>query len=141
MALRRQRPGERESAFDPAGELGVGLDVRGVDPEPARHSAPTHLHRGRARPGDELVRLVGIDADEEAALAARGNRHVAADEEAFKAPLREQYETQGSPYYATARLWDDGIIDPADTRRILGMALDVCATVPLGEPRLGLFRM
>ena len=65
----------------------------------------------------------------------------AEDEEAFKAPLREQYETQGSPYYATARLWDDGIIDPADTRRILGMALDVCAGVPLAEPRLGLFRM
>lgn len=63
------------------------------------------------------------------------------DEEDFKAPLREQYETQGSPYYATARLWDDGIIDPADTRRLLGMALDVCAAVPLGEPRLGLFRM
>ncbi|WP_028047562.1 carboxyl transferase domain-containing protein [Cellulomonas sp. URHE0023] len=63
------------------------------------------------------------------------------DEEAFKAPLREQYETQGSPYYATARLWDDGIIDPADTRRVLGMALDVCAGVPLPEPRLGLFRM
>ncbi|HWJ85532.1 MAG TPA: carboxyl transferase domain-containing protein [Cellulomonas sp.] len=70
-----------------------------------------------------------------------GDEWSAADEEAFKAPLREQYETQGSPYYATARLWDDGIIDPADTRRVLGMALDVCATVPLGEPRLGLFRM
>ncbi|WP_028049000.1 carboxyl transferase domain-containing protein [Cellulomonas sp. URHD0024] len=70
-----------------------------------------------------------------------GDSWSAADEEAFKAPLREQYETQGSPYYATARLWDDGIIDPADTRRILGMALDVCARVPLGEPRLGLFRM
>ena len=70
-----------------------------------------------------------------------GDDWSAQDEEAFKAPLREQYETQGSPYYATARLWDDGIIDPADTRRVLGMALDVCATVPLGEPRLGLFRM
>ncbi|ROS27858.1 carboxyl transferase domain-containing protein [Cellulomonas sp. PhB150] len=70
-----------------------------------------------------------------------GDGWSAEDEEAFKAPLREQYETQGSPYYATARLWDDGIIDPADTRRVLGMALDVCATVPLGEPRLGLFRM
>ena len=59
-----------------------------------------------------------------------GDEWSAQDEEAFKAPLREQYETQGSPYYSTARLWDDGIIDPADTRRVLGMALDVCATRP-----------
>ncbi|EYR64486.1 methylcrotonoyl-CoA carboxylase [Actinotalea ferrariae CF5-4] len=74
-------------------------------------------------------------------LEARGEEWSAEDEEAFRAPLREQYETQGNPYYATARLWDDGIIDPADTRRVLGMALDVCATVPLPEPRFGLFRM
>ena len=45
------------------------------------------------------------------------------EEEAFKAPIREQYERQGHPYYATARLWDDGVIDPADTRRVLGLAL------------------
>ncbi|MEZ0447411.1 carboxyl transferase domain-containing protein [Cellulomonas sp. ICMP 17802] len=70
-----------------------------------------------------------------------GDDWSAEDEEAFRAPIREQYETQGSPYYATARLWDDGIIDPADTRRVLGMALDVCAGVPLPEPRFGLFRM
>jgi 3-methylcrotonyl-CoA carboxylase beta subunit len=74
-------------------------------------------------------------------LEARGEEWSADDEEAFRAPVREQYETQGSPYYATARLWDDGIIDPADTRRVLGMALDVCATTPLPEPRFGLFRM
>lgn len=74
-------------------------------------------------------------------LEGRGETWSAEDEEAFRAPLRDQYETQGSPYYSTARLWDDGIIDPADTRRVLGMALDVCATVPLAEPRLGLFRM
>ena len=63
------------------------------------------------------------------------------DDEEFKAPIREQYETQGSPYYATARLWDDGIIDPADTRRVLGLALDVCSRTPLAQPRFGLFRM
>ncbi|WP_225754398.1 carboxyl transferase domain-containing protein [Actinotalea sp. Marseille-Q4924] len=74
-------------------------------------------------------------------LEARGEEWSAADEEDFRTPIREQYETQGNPYYATARLWDDGIIDPADTRRVLGMALDVCATVPLPEPRFGLFRM
>jgi 3-methylcrotonyl-CoA carboxylase beta subunit len=64
-----------------------------------------------------------------------------AEEEAFKAPIREQYETQGSPYYSTARLWDDGIIDPADTRRVLGMGLAVAAHAPTPAPSYGVFRM
>jgi 3-methylcrotonyl-CoA carboxylase beta subunit len=64
-----------------------------------------------------------------------------AEEEAFKAPIREQYETQGSPYYSTARLWDDGIIDPADTRRVLGMGLAAAANAPIPEPSYGIFRM
>jgi 3-methylcrotonyl-CoA carboxylase beta subunit len=59
----------------------------------------------------------------------------------FKDRIREQYETQGSPYYATARLWDDGVIDPADTRRVLGMALAVTARTPVPEPSYGIFRM
>ncbi len=62
-------------------------------------------------------------------------------EAAFKAPILAQYEDQGSPYYSTARLWDDGVIDPADTRTILGLALDVCARTPLPETSFGLFRM
>ena len=74
-------------------------------------------------------------------VEARGGEWAASDEAAFRSALVDQYETQGSPYYSSARLWDDGIIDPADTRRVLGMALDVCAGVPLSEPRLGLFRM
>ncbi|MDM7856278.1 carboxyl transferase domain-containing protein [Cellulomonas alba] len=74
-------------------------------------------------------------------VEARGDSWSAAEEESFRAGLREQYETQGSPYWSTARLWDDGVIDPADTRRVLGMALDVCARVPLPEPGFGLFRM
>jgi 3-methylcrotonyl-CoA carboxylase beta subunit len=57
------------------------------------------------------------------------------------AQLREQYEHQGRPLYATARLWDDGIIDPRDTRRVLAMALDACAGAPLGELGYGVFRM
>jgi 3-methylcrotonyl-CoA carboxylase beta subunit len=65
----------------------------------------------------------------------------AEEEEAFKAPIREQYETQGSPYYSTARLWDDGIIDPADTRRVLGMGLAAAANAPISEPSYGIFRM
>ncbi len=64
-----------------------------------------------------------------------------AEEEAFKAPIREQYETQGSPYYSTARLWDDGVIDPADTRRVLGMGLEVASQVPVPAPSYGVFRM
>jgi 3-methylcrotonyl-CoA carboxylase beta subunit len=63
------------------------------------------------------------------------------DDEEFKAPIRQQYETQGSPYYASARLWDDGVIDPADTRRVLGMGLAVAAQAPVPEPSYGIFRM
>jgi 3-methylcrotonyl-CoA carboxylase beta subunit len=61
--------------------------------------------------------------------------------EAFKAPIRDQYEDQGSPYYATARIWDDGVIDPADTRRVLGLALATSGDAPLGPVRYGVFRM
>ncbi|MGP5015219.1 carboxyl transferase domain-containing protein [Glutamicibacter ardleyensis] len=74
-------------------------------------------------------------------IEASGGSWSAEDEEAFKAPIREQYESQGNPYYSTARLWDDGVIDPADTRRVLGLALDVCARQPLPETQFGLFRM
>ncbi|GAA4785590.1 carboxyl transferase domain-containing protein [Microbacterium gilvum] len=65
------------------------------------------------------------------------------DEEqaAFEAPIRERYERQGSPYYSTARLWDDGVIDPADTRRVLALALDVVGQAPLPGIRHGVFRM
>jgi 3-methylcrotonyl-CoA carboxylase beta subunit len=65
----------------------------------------------------------------------------AADEEAFKAPIREQYERQGNPYYATARLWDDGVIDPAQTRRVLGLSLAVTRNAPVLPTRFGVFRM
>jgi 3-methylcrotonyl-CoA carboxylase beta subunit len=74
-------------------------------------------------------------------VESRGERWSSDDEDAFRAPIRDQFETQGSPYYSTARLWDDGIIDPADTRTILGLALDVVAATPLPEPAFGLWRM
>jgi len=64
-----------------------------------------------------------------------------AEQEAFKAPIRAQYETQGHPYYASARLWDDGIIDPSDTRACLALGLAACANAPIDEPRFGVFRM
>ncbi|MDQ3716416.1 MAG: methylcrotonoyl-CoA carboxylase, partial [Actinomycetota bacterium] len=63
------------------------------------------------------------------------------DEESFKDPIRDQYELQGHPYYATARLWDDGVIDPRDTRTVLGLALSACANAPLEDVGYGVFRM
>jgi len=75
------------------------------------------------------------------AMNARGEDWPAEDEAAFKAPIREQYETRGHPYYATARMWDDGIIDPVDTRRVLGLALAVAANAPVESGRFGVFRM
>ena len=69
-------------------------------------------------------------------LEARGEDWPAEDEEAFKAPIRDQYEHQGHPYYATARLWDDGVIDPAETRTVLGLALSACANAPLDDAAL-----
>ncbi|MGH8110326.1 MAG: carboxyl transferase domain-containing protein [Rhodanobacteraceae bacterium] len=63
------------------------------------------------------------------------------EEDAFKTPIREQYERQGSPYYSSARLWDDGIIDPADTRRVLGLAISASMNAPIEPGRYGVFRM
>jgi 3-methylcrotonyl-CoA carboxylase beta subunit len=63
------------------------------------------------------------------------------DEEAFKAPIREQYERQGHPYYSSARLWDDGVIDPADTRRVVALSLAAALNAPIPETRFGTFRM
>jgi len=65
----------------------------------------------------------------------------AAEQEAFKQPIRDQYEAQGNPYYSTARLWDDGVIDPADTRRVLGLSLSAAANAPLAPVGYGVFRM
>ena len=65
----------------------------------------------------------------------------AAEEEAFKQPIREQYERQGHPYYASARLWDDGVIDPIETRRVLTLCLAAVRNAPEQETRFGLFRM
>jgi 3-methylcrotonyl-CoA carboxylase beta subunit len=65
----------------------------------------------------------------------------AEEEERFKAPIRQQYEDQGNPYYSTARLWDDGVIDPADTRTVLGLALSVVGRAPLESVSYGVFRM
>jgi 3-methylcrotonyl-CoA carboxylase beta subunit len=65
----------------------------------------------------------------------------AEEEEKFKAPIRQQYEDQGNPYYSTARLWDDGVIDPVDTRTVLGLALSIVGQAPLESVSYGVFRM
>jgi 3-methylcrotonyl-CoA carboxylase beta subunit len=70
-----------------------------------------------------------------------GDSWSAEDEEAFKEPIRAQYEDQGNPYYSTARLWDDGVIDPMDTRTVLGLALSTAANAPLDPVSYGIFRM
>jgi 3-methylcrotonyl-CoA carboxylase beta subunit len=74
-------------------------------------------------------------------METRGEDWPAEDEERFKDPIRAAYEEKGSPYYATARLWDDGVIDPLDTRRVVGLALGVCALAPLEPISRGVFRM
>jgi 3-methylcrotonyl-CoA carboxylase beta subunit len=88
------------------------------------------------------ARISVMGGDQAAAVLAEVRR---ADDpvpvEEFKDGIRRQYDTQGSPYYSTARLWDDGVIDPADTRRVLGMGLAVASHAPVPEPSYGVFRM
>jgi 3-methylcrotonyl-CoA carboxylase beta subunit len=75
------------------------------------------------------------------ALRARGEDWSARDEDAFRKPIREQYERQGHPYYASARLWDDGIIDPVDTRMVLGLGISAALNAPIEKTAFGVFRM
>ena len=74
-------------------------------------------------------------------MTSRGQDWPAEDEEKFKAPIRAQYETQGHPYYASARLWDDGIIDPVETRNVLGLSISASLNAPIEKTRFGVFRM
>ncbi len=74
-------------------------------------------------------------------IEAKGGKWSAEEEEAFKKPLLEQYERQGHPYYASARLWDDGVVDPADTRRLLGLAISASLNAPVEDTKFGVFRM
>ncbi len=74
-------------------------------------------------------------------IEADGGQWSEAEEEAFKQPIRTQYEAEGNPYYATARLWDDGIIAPAETRRVLALAFSAALNAPIPPTRFGVFRM
>jgi len=74
-------------------------------------------------------------------VEAKGGAWPKDEEEAFKAPIRDQYERQGHPYYASARLWDDGVIEPQETRMVLGLALSAALNAPIEPTRFGVFRM
>jgi 3-methylcrotonyl-CoA carboxylase beta subunit len=74
-------------------------------------------------------------------IEGRGGSWSKEEEDAFKAPIRDQYERQGHPYYATARLWDDGVIDPADTRTCLALGLSASLNAPIAQTKFGVFRM
>ena len=73
-------------------------------------------------------------------LARAGKELTSEEEHAIADPVLAKYETEGSPYYSTARLWDDGVIDPADTRKVLGLGLSVSYNAPVADPRFGVFR-
>jgi acetyl-CoA carboxylase carboxyltransferase component len=75
------------------------------------------------------------------ALRRQGADLTPAEQETFKAPLLAKYEAEGEPYYSTARLWDDGIIDPIDTRMVLGLGIAAALNAPVGSTEFGVFRM
>lgn len=89
--------------------------------------------------GEQAARvLLTVKQDQ---LTARGETMTEAEQEAFMAPTRETYEREGNPYYSTARLWDDGILDPVDTRRAIGLGIAAALNAPIPETRFGVFRM
>src|SRR5215831_1331413 len=89
--------------------------------------------------GEQAATVLSLLRQE--AVEAKGGKWTAEDEKAFKAPIRAQYEKQGNVFYATARLWDDGIIDPLDTRAVLAQALAAGLDAPPAPTRFGIFRM
>ena len=74
-------------------------------------------------------------------LKVKGESMTQQEQDKFKAPILERYEAEGSPYYSTARLWDDGIIDPVDTRMVLALGISAALNAPVPETRFGVFRM
>jgi 3-methylcrotonyl-CoA carboxylase beta subunit len=87
------------------------------------------------------ISIMGGEQAASVLATVRGKFASPAEEEQFKKPIREQYEVQGHPYYASARLWDDGVVDPADTRRLLGLALSAALNAPIEDTKFGVFRM
>jgi len=74
-------------------------------------------------------------------IEKKGGQWSADEERAFKQPILDQFEHQAHPYFASARIWDDGVIDPASTRRVLSLAISASLNAPIGEPKFGVFRM
>ncbi len=103
---------------------------------PVHLAERAHLGDGR-RAGGERARH--REARQSSRPRARSGRK--AEEDEFKRPIREQYEAEGNPYYATARLWDDGIIAPSETRDVLALALSAALNAPIPRTRFGVFRM
>jgi acetyl-CoA carboxylase carboxyltransferase component len=91
--------------------------------------------------GGEQAANVLLTIKQEALARAGLSTLDLADQEAFKQPILDKYEVEGNPYYATARLWDDGILDPPETRRVLGLALSACFNAPIDPTQYGVFRM
>ncbi|MEA3195825.1 MAG: 3-methylcrotonyl-CoA carboxylase beta subunit [Betaproteobacteria bacterium] len=87
------------------------------------------------------ISIMGGEQAASVLATVKGNFASREEEEEFKKPIREQYERQGHPYYSSARLWDDGVIDPLDTRRLLGLAISASLNAPIEETKFGIFRM
>ena len=87
------------------------------------------------------ISIMGGEQAASVLATVRGGFASKDEEESFKNPIREQYERQGHPYYSSARLWDDGIVDPADSRRLLGLAISASLNAPIEETKFGVFRM
>jgi len=87
------------------------------------------------------ISIMGGEQASSVLATVRGRFSSPAEEEEFKRPIREQYEKQGHPYYASARLWDDGVVDPADSRRLLSLAISASLNAPIEETKFGVFRM
>jgi 3-methylcrotonyl-CoA carboxylase beta subunit len=87
------------------------------------------------------ISIMGGEQAASVLATVKGNFGSREEEEDFKKPIREQYERQGHPYYSSARLWDDGVIDPLDTRRMLGLAISASLNAPIEETKFGIFRM
>jgi len=132
-------PMSRNSPSSPAGPSAAA--ITGMCGAPMRRASLhlaqfAYLGDGRGTGGQRVLATL-----RRTILEARGETWPAEAEEEFKRPIREKYEREGDPYYATARLWDDGIIDPADTRDVLGLAMAAALNAPAGETRFGVFRM
>jgi 3-methylcrotonyl-CoA carboxylase beta subunit len=143
----RHRQGRRQAGDggrDRAGAEGDGADRRQLRARQLRHERP------RLRPAFLFTwpnsRISVMGGEQAASVLATvhkdAEKWTPEEAEAFKAPIRQRYEDEGNPYYATARLWDDGVIDPVQTRDVLGLAFSACLNAPIPErAQFGLFRM